>query len=166
TIQSQLPLQSRFKISLRSSVWPTATHTSEEDCGDQEVSTTALDFFLALASLDRKKIWSHGISLGSGRRAGQGAFAFAEICEMKSGELVAVKRSLKLHGSLWVYQEQEFAQHFKEFCLELCILIHGSLRSHENIINLRGIFEEDVSGVSSLSLVLEYGDYGTLDYFL
>lgn len=153
-------------MSLRSSTWPTATHPSEEDCENQVVSTGALDFFLVLASLAREQIWSRGISLGGGRRAGQGAFAFAEICETKSGELVAVKRSLKLHGSLWVYQEQEFAHHFNEFCLELCILTHVSVRSHENIINLRAIFEEDISGVPSLSLVLEYGDYGTLDYFL
>jgi serine/threonine protein kinase len=153
-------------MSLRSSTWPTATHASEEDCGHQEVSTTALDFFLALARLDSEEIWRVGMSLGSGRRVGQGAFAFAVICEMESKQLVAVKRSLKLHGSLWVYQEQEFARHFKEFCLELRILLHDSLRSHENIINLRGIYEQDVSGVPSLSLVLEYGDCGTLDYFL
>jgi serine/threonine protein kinase len=153
-------------MSLRSSTWATATHASEEDCGHQEVSTTALDFFLALARLGKEEIWRVGMSPGSGRKVGQGAFAFAVICEMGSKELVAVKRSLKLHGSLWVYQEQEFARHFKEFCLELRILLHDSLRSHENIINLRGIYEEDVSGVPSLSLVLEYADNGTLDYFL
>jgi serine/threonine protein kinase len=153
-------------MSLRSSTWPTATNASEEDCGHQEVSTTALDFFLALSRLDSEEIWRVGMSLGSGRRAGQGAFAFAVICEMESKQLVAVKRSLKLHGSLWVYQEQEFARHFKEFCLELRILLHDSLRSHENIINLRGIYEQDVSGVPSLSLVLENGDRGTLDCFL
>jgi serine/threonine protein kinase len=153
-------------MSLRSSIWPTATHASKESHRDGQVSTTALDFFLALASLDRKEILGYTLSLRGARTGGRGAFALAKICEMKSGELVVVKRSLKLHGPLWMFQDQEYAQYFKEFCLELRILIHDSLRSHENIINLKGIWDEDVAGVPSLSLVLEYGDHGTLDYFL
>jgi len=152
-------------MSLRSSGWPTATHASEENRSAQKVSTTALDFFLALSCLDRKEI-RQGIWFRDGKRAGQGAFAYAEIYETRERELVAVKRSLKLHDSLWEFQEQELAQHFTEFCLELRILIHPSLRTHENIIDLRGILEEDRSGIPSLSLVLEYGDCGSLNHFL
>ncbi|KAL9092583.1 MAG: hypothetical protein Q9165_004387 [Trypethelium subeluteriae] len=156
-------------MSLRSSTWQSTSHSGEKDTALIEPpSATALNFYLAFAISGLPAWESSDLELASyrPRRAGHGGYALVEIGKTPEKQPIVVKRGLKLDRLQFDERPNAFASHFEQLCLELRILTQASLRKHENIIDILGICAEDFYGEPSLSLVLEYAVYGTLEDFL
>lgn len=161
-------------MSFRSSLYETTIRNYQQTLNisrtDPVPKTTALDFLLAYAS-SGLRVWSPTqlAAFTTSRvlpKAGQGGFSVVEVAETPDKRPIVIKNSLRLYRPQFAHTSDEFAQHFAQLCLELRILTHPYLRSHENIIDILGLCAGDYSGAPSISLVLEYAPGGSLDDFL
>ncbi|KAF5705717.1 serine threonine kinase [Fusarium mundagurra] len=152
----------------------TSALTSHEQPTNQaSISSTALDFVYALSTVDFELYSSAQLHFDGHtvRVAGRGGYATVEIGTIRrSKNLVAVKRSLMQ----WESHQPTHPQHskrilgkgFEQIVQELRILGHKKVRSHDNIVSLEGFCLDEVNGVPSLALVIEYSHLGTLREFL
>ncbi|KAF8848261.1 kinase-like protein [Acephala macrosclerotiorum] len=97
---------------------------------------------------------------------GTGAFSTVETGRTMDNRLVAVKKNKVLGRQLAPFIDEIFEKHINQFCLEVRVLTHSSLREHPNILQLYGICIDSSADHPVLSLVLEYSSLGSLTYFL
>ncbi|GKU05761.1 serine threonine protein kinase [Fusarium langsethiae] len=138
-----------------------------------DLSTTALDFVSALITTKFNIFTSGELRLDdiTFRVAGRGGHASIEIgvATLPRKRLVAVKRSL-LQSDQWFNgpsdSKKVLGRAFEQIMRELRVLGHGSIRKHENLVNLEGICMDDFNGIPSLAIAMEYSKFGTLRQFL
>ncbi|KAG5765769.1 hypothetical protein H9Q72_006171 [Fusarium xylarioides] len=153
---------------------PTSDLSSHEPPIKQaSISSTALDFVYALSTVDFELYTSAQLHFDGTtvRIAGRGGYATVEIGTIRrSKNLVAVKRSLMQWENHQPTQPQDskriLGKGFEQVVQELRILRHKKVRSHDNIVSLEGVCLDDINGVPSLALVIEYSHLGTLREFL
>lgn len=160
----------RATLSLRSSTWQSDSRTLQNNVSHshkKSPSLAALNFCLAFGSSGLSVWESEDLKLNPNRprKAGHGGFAVVEIGKTPEKRPIVVKKSLRLDRPNFSHQSDEFTKHFNQLCLELRILTHSPIRNHANIVDILGVCAEDYSGEPSLSLVLEYAPFGTLETF-
>ncbi|PNP76733.1 hypothetical protein FNYG_10152 [Fusarium nygamai] len=159
-------------LSFRTS--PTSALPSHEQPINQaSISSTALDFVYALSTVDFELYSSAQLHFDGTtvRVAGRGGYATVEIGTIRrSKNLVAVKRSLMQWENHQPTHPQDskriLGKGFEQVVQELRILGHKKIRSHDNIVSLEGFCLDEINGVPSLALVIEYSPLGTLREFL
>ncbi|KAF5646108.1 serine threonine kinase [Fusarium tjaetaba] len=159
-------------LSFRTS--PTSDLPSHEQPIDQAtISSTALDFVYALSTVDFELYTSAQLHFDGTtvRVAGRGGYATVEIGTIRSSKnLVAVKRSLMQWENHQPTHPQDskriLGKDFEQVVQELRILGHKKVRSHDNIVSLEGFCLDEINGVPSLALIIEYSHLGTLREFL
>ncbi|KAF2647152.1 hypothetical protein K491DRAFT_685755 [Lophiostoma macrostomum CBS 122681] len=154
-----------------SSLWSTtwnATVPPSTSSKQNPQASTALDFLAVLATTDLKIYGSVQLGLSSFHynRLGRGGYAVVERCGKKGHEYVAVKMCRLSTTDTIEEARNTIDGYLDKLGLEMRILSHAPLRTHPNIVNIVGICMDDDFGYSSLSLVLEYSEYGTLREFL
>jgi serine/threonine protein kinase len=77
-----------------------------------------------------------------------------------------VKKNKVLGRQLAPFIDEKFERHINQFCLEVRVLTHSSLREHPNLLQLYGICIDSSAGHPVLSLALEYSSLGSLTSFL
>jgi serine/threonine protein kinase len=150
-----------------------ALQSHEQPINQASISSTALDFVYALSTVDFElytsaQLYFDGITI---RVAGRGGYATVEIGTIRrSKNLVAVKRSLMQWENHQPTQPQDskrvLGKGFEQAVQELRILGHKKVRSHDNIVSIEGFCLDEINGVPSLALVIEYSHLGTLREFL
>ncbi|RBR10376.1 hypothetical protein FVER53590_12494 [Fusarium verticillioides] len=145
----------------------------EQPINQASISSTALDFVYALSTVDFELYTSAQLHFDgtTTRVAGRGGYATVEIGTIRrSKNLVAVKRSLMQWENHQPTQTQDskriLGKGFEQVVQELRILGHKKVRSHDNIVSLEGFCLDEINGVPSLALVIEYSHLGTLREFL
>ncbi|KAF5971700.1 serine threonine kinase [Fusarium coicis] len=159
-------------LSFRTS--PTSALPSHEQPINQAtISSTALDFVYVLSTVDFELYTSAQLHFDgtTTRVAGRGGYATVEIGTIRrSKNLVAVKRSLMQWENHQPTHHQDsrkiLGKGFEQVVQELRILGHKKVRSHDNIVSLEGFCLDEINGVPSLALVIEYSHLGTLREFL
>jgi serine/threonine protein kinase len=147
------------------------TVTSSRNPTSRPQPSSALNFLVAVATSDVAIYSSSELRLEHFRveTAGSGGYATVEVGRSRSKQTVAIKHNRILAQPLRVPQQshyETFHNHLQHLCLELRILSHGQLRKHPNILDIHGVCIDSYSGLSSLSLVLEYSSLGNLKEFL